>query len=339
VELSSPDATYSGPIAPGNIAGHIPDPYTADAFTDVNYYGSLAVRLTIPVHPIVSLTDILGQILEASWFPELMRLGNFQNVANFVKTLSDDFVNFEFGWEPFKADVESLIKAVTGASKALGQFERDSNNKIRRRHVFDTQQLGMVEDFVGDFVLSSPPQAGNTASQAIHRLTGVNSRYPTNRRAVTSRRIWFSGAYSYYSPVGKSLNDYERRVNSVVGVEITPEVLWDLAPWSWLADWRYNIGTILSNQNALSSDSLVMRYGYLMCETTTQTEITAENVRVLINGIEHDIGPVSAFWTSVRKERFKANPYGFGKDPSDLSTIQWSILIALGLAYTAGSLL
>jgi len=338
--------SYTGPLAPwpGNFL-QVPN-FEAPSFESANYYGALAISETLPVHPIVNLAEILGQILEHSWFPELMKLKDFSNYQEFTKWLSSQYVNFQFGWEPFKADVENLISLVRSASKHIAQFEADSSQKIRRKHVFSP--IGPVLNTVAstNLTLYTPSdQFSEYANEVYQELTGGNNRYFTDQKTLTTQEVSFSGAYVYYAPVSNLLDDILARVNSVAGVEITPSVLWELAPWSWLADWRWNIGTILSNHSALSSDNLVLQYGYLMVTTTFETITTAYDVLASKGkrpdgfDLVENIGPVSMTFRSVRKERFRATPYGFGKDPEGFSDTQWLILASLGLTKTLGVLL
>jgi len=336
---------YEGPLMvwPGESMAAAVAPMTPQS--DVNYYGALAIRETLPIHPMVNLAEILGQILEGSWFPELMKVGDFQNLETFVKVLSSQYVNLEFGFEPFKQDLLSLIKSVKDASKALAQVQRDVAQQIRRRHEFPPESPKETDfnDFDPNLIWPSNSFVDRDGA-IMAAVTGGNQRYHESAKVITSRRIWFSGAYVYYFPVVDVLDDILDRVNSIAGVEITPSVLWELAPWSWLADWRFNIGNILSNFSSLSEFNQVLKYGYLMVETTSTTIITYDDVRVS-NGSPNGfpstryVGSVSSYWTSVRKERFRASPYGFGQDPDGFSTTQWAILLSLGLTETLGVLL
>lgn len=152
------------------------------------------------------------------------------------------------------------------------------------------------------------------------------------------RRIWFSGAYTYHLHDGDSssqkLKGFEQKFNHLFGLRLTPEVIWNLAPWSWLADWNFNIGSNISNATALSQDGLVMRYGYLMCDTVVTRSST-------LRGAFTTTGTLPPFTTSFvqhRKERVKATPYGFGLNPASFNGRQWAILAALGMTKTPSSL-
>jgi hypothetical protein len=131
------------------------------------------------------------------------------------------------------------------------------------------------------------------------------------------------------------LESYEQKAN-ILGTRLTPEVLWELAPWSWLFDWQANVGDILSNLSLLSADGLVMRYGYLMCHTLAYNRYVIPAGARFTPGVE--TGPIFTVLGRETKERVRATPYGFGLNPDSFSIRQWAILGALGLTKTPRAL-
>jgi hypothetical protein len=154
-------------------------------------------------------------------------------------------------------------------------------------------------------------------------------------RTTTSsyKRIWFTGAYSYYlsedtTNLGR-YRMYAEKARYLLGFELTAEVLYELAPWSWLIDWFTNLGTLVSNATKLSQDGLVIRWGYLMTEQVNTVTYTLSGVRS--HDLRTTLGPSTLTLSTTRKSRVKASPYGFGLNPSSFTARQWSILAALGM--------
>jgi len=314
---SFPGAFYEGPVVP-IIRGGVYTSEDPGDFPDFGYYGPAAINATIPSHPNASLADDFGQILQHSFFPDLMKLSD-TTLQNFIKKLADGYLNFEFGWKPFKDDMQELINAVIHARKSIRQFQRDSGKPVRRRYRFPV--LTTTSKRTGlNFNLLRPPGSEN-----------FNLWYPGSYPGTVTNtyvsEIWFSGAYTYLAPEDQTSNYIVAKageVDHLLGINLTPADLWDLTPWSWLADWRYNIGTNLKNLSAFQEDNLVIKYGYLMAKQTFTTEVT-------LDAPLYEVAPHYT-WTSVRKERIKASPYGFGKNPESFSDTQWAILAALGLS-------
>jgi hypothetical protein len=131
--------------------------------------------------------------------------------------------------------------------------------------------------------------------------------------------VWFSGCYSYYYPkLDNPLLAKMREIRHIYGLEINPALMWELSPYSWLADWHFNIGTVLENMSRFANDGLAMRWGYIMCH------------QVVTKTISWDGNSVSL--TSERKTRRAGNPYGFAMNPSSYSGRQMAILAALGIS-------
>jgi hypothetical protein len=76
------------------------------------------------------------------------------------------------------------------------------------------------------------------------------------------------------------------------------------------------------------SDSLVMRWGYIMCHYTCRDTYLAEGVSLKGNAS----GPLTQTFITDVKKRVKATPYGFGLDTGSFSERQWAILGALGIS-------
>jgi hypothetical protein len=108
---------------------------------------------------------------------------------------------------------------------------------------------------------------------------------------------------------------------------LTPDLVWELLPFSWLSDWFVNIGNLISVNQALQEDSLVLRYGYLMQHDVTEIVFKHPSLPFRTGST----GELSAKLTYETKQRVRATPYGFGLNPSQFTTSQWAILAALGL--------
>jgi len=185
---------------------------------------------------------------------------------------------------------------------------------------------------------------GNGASQNYSYYYGFDptlatnvSQSPTGRVGSSSYTLhteehyWFSGAYTYYfGDVNNmdQINVWARDADKILGLGITPEVIWNAAPWSWLLDWFTNVGTNVTNWTNFSQDGLVLRYGYLM-RTFKSTHVhSADGVRFYN---DRRPGTVTLKYEVLSKERVKATPFGFGSNPNTWSARQWAILASLGM--------
>lgn len=297
---------------------------------DGTYYGTEAIRRTAPTSPSMSLLGALVE-LKREGLPALPGLAAFSRED--VRALGNEYLNLEFGFKPLAHDAAALAEIVIESNRILEQYRRDSGKQVRRSYSFPVERSATS-------VLTANGEATHWGSGGVTPWVTIgNVRVGTVpgrllRTSTVTRRIYFSGAYVYHLPVSSSLLGNMRRIasqaNHLLGAEITPALLWNLSPWTWLADWNFNIGSILSNVEAFSNDSLVLRYGYLMCHTVTRNEFTLSRTQ-LGNYKSGPAGPFTSVFVTEKKERVRASPYGFALNPSAYTGRQWAILAALGL--------
>jgi hypothetical protein len=151
-------------------------------------------------------------------------------------------------------------------------------------------------------------------------------------QTTTTTNQWFSGAYTYYLPPLENnllswLGHYEAYAHHLYGIRLDPDLLWNIAPWTWAADWFANTGDIVQNWSAFTHDGLVLRYGYIM------EHIKVESVYSLV-GYMFGNGRAGDCSTTIIREskvRRTATPYGFGLNPGSFTTRQNATIAALGI--------
>ena len=298
--------------------------------SEINRMGAELINSARPTQPEASLAQFLGE-LKRDGIPQLPLLELFKSGHGpRPSQVGGEYLNIEFGWKPFISDIRKLLTAVANSSKILSQYSRDSGRLVRRRRSLPTE---VVTNSWENRDPSSYRFLGSISSE-------IHDSYPSQPLEVLDRietSVWFSGAFSYYLDVGddalSKLRKYEQQANKLLGTRLNADVLYSLAPWSWLVDWFADVGTIVSNASALTEDGLVLRYGYLMRRTVATRYLT---YRPLGNGFHGgERVTYTTRYRTERKERARATPYGFGFSSDDLSGRQLAILGALGM--TKGS--
>lgn len=314
---------YSGPLMAVNPNGkdsiYYPSYSDSDLRNEMLKLGTTAIARTIPTNPSVGVGQLIGESLER--IPALPGAAILGRPGNVSKKFADEYLNYEFGLKPLLSDIDGIVQTVRDSNKILEQLERDSGRLVRRRYSFPVERTVERVDTAG--VYPWPPLHASMLDG-----TSVRSRVRT-----TEKRMWFSGAYTYYYAQGSDLWSRLRRIeqqgNRLFGLRLSPELAWELAPWSWAADWVTNAGDVIRNISAFSRDGLVLRWGYMMCHMTI-TDTYQIRYRLYPGGTRT---ATQTFKTTVKK-RVRATPYGFGLDPnwSDLSSRQLAILGALGMS-------
>ena len=287
--------------------------------------GSTAVAKTVPTSPASNAATFTGELLRDG-IPSHIGKQLLRDRAHFFRSLGSEYLNVEFGWKPFISDLRKFFVSVRDSHKILAQYERDAGKVIRRRYEFPTLESS-TQLYAPRQIQVDPTGPSNMYADA----TGYGMQHGER---ITRKSIWFSGAYTYYLARGdehrKKMARLAQEADRLLGTRITPEVLWELAPWSWAIDWITNFGEIFTNLTRFSEDGLVMKYGYVMGDFT-MTDRHFTTGCTWRDGTSS--GDARVVWENRTKLRVHATPWGFGLDPStDFTARQWSILVALGLS-------
>jgi hypothetical protein len=292
--------------------------------------GTTAINRCIPTSPVSDVSVALGELLRDG-IPNLPGEGLLRDrdarfagreVQGLDQTVAGEYLNAEFGLKPTINDIQSFSKAVVKSHKILDDYRRGSGKQIRRQYSFPTETSSNV--VVKDNIYPYIPTSTTWFFANPGRLT---------RTETIQKDTWFKGAFTYYLDPGEDrmgkLARASQEAKKLYGVRITPDVLWNIAPWSWAADWVSNAGDVISNVSAFATDGLVMRYGYLMEHTIATREYRLEGHR--FSGDTDSRTDIQTFVTET-KRRIPATPFGFGLDLGALSGRQQAIIAALGIS-------
>jgi len=253
------------------------------------------------------------------------------------KTLGDEYLNITFGWAPIIRDVEAAIKVLTKLDRLL--FPSDSSRRSVDRNV---STRGAT------FTGSTPLSIGNAFAQ---QTTGgpywaINS-YSSNRAPTNEVQVAATGEISvlenytvrttarFNTTARPSMtnNSHLDRAIDLLGLELTPEVIWELTPWSWLIDWFSNMGTVVGNLTTLGLSNVILNYAYSTHRLVSRVGMVCKPTIVSTgNGARSSTGYFSYLYEIDHKARIAASPFGFDVSLGALSAGQWGILTALGLA-------
>jgi len=291
---------------------------------DLADMGATAVAQCSPTNASSDLLTAIGELFKDG-LPASESHRNWQKRAQTAKSAGSEYLNAQFGWLPLVSDISAFADTVLNADRILSQYERDMGKLVRRR-----RELPSTQERSETVLSNSQYPLGIQGPISGAREPLAPGRWIETTWKTYSR--WFSGAFSYGIPLNSTsragMSSLAQKADKLFGISLTPDVLWELAPWSWAIDWFSNTGDVLSNLSDVASQGLVMQYGYMM-ETTihrkTYSLIPAGNP-----GRFFSVPPVTL--STVTKKRVKANPFGFGVSWDGLSPLQLSIAAALGIS-------
>lgn len=322
-----------------------PDPSWFITSNDV-VSGKQAISLASPTRPVANLSTLIGETLSS---PILLLPGArllqgrtrdiLKSVPGLSRDIGSEYLNVVFGWLPLIQDIRKIITACLDANAIIASYTKDSGLLSRRHYklpILDTTLLFQGSDVSpGNATYSEAYKADGTLLGSGSGGFTANVSSAGMVVSVSARQSrWFTGGFTYYVPEGggafQDLSRFEALAAKLFGTRLTPEVLWEIAPWSWLIDWIAGIQAHLSVFSQLDADGLVLRYGYL----TIRDQVTVSTLFDVsaLNGAELTYKR-SAFTRIVYdgKRRIKSTPFGFGLSPSAFTDRQWTILAALGM--------
>lgn len=295
----------------------IPSDIESDAF------GTTAIANVEPTNPLSGLAVALGE-LKADGLPSLPGIHTWRPRTWTAKNAGSEYLNKEFGWVPLLSDIRSFSDTASNSDLLVEQYARNSGRKIKRQFSLPSSTE----------VLATTSGSGYTAFSP-NLDPGFHNSTPQWTETETLKRIrWFEGCFTYYLPTfdpnGSNFRRNRLIANKLYDARVTPETVWNLAPWTWAADWLGNFGDVIHNVTAFRDTGLVMQYGYVMETTIHERQRTVSNITFKnLPNVRHS---VTTTLRNTVKYRRTATPYGFGLDTSSFTGKQWAILAALGMS-------
>lgn len=251
-------------------------------------------------------------------------------------------MNYQFGWRPFIKDILDFVQAQKKLESHI-RFARKNNGKWIKRN-------GTLRD-----------EVTTTTSEITGYITPVlvsNLCWPPGsldkgtKTVVTTDKIWFEAMMKYY--IAELEVDSCQSIwtspllRKLYGLDISPSLLYQVMPWTWLQDWFINIGDIVSNMSdTLMFDNLVAKYAYVMRHRSMT--VMYDSVKPLRSREPNCTNGRITSWNTARpgprprarvkflaecKERAQASQWGFGNEGESLTDRQLAILLALGISKT-----
>lgn len=287
--------------------------------------GATAVSRCRPTASAVELSTALGE-LRKEGLPSLPGIRTWQERSLRASSAGSEYLNAVFGWAPLVDDITKFCDMISKSGSILSQYESDKAKPIRRRYSFPSERVSttvtLSENKLPWGLTTTGGFSGQTSGGKWVETTSV------------TRDTWFSGAFAYGVPngiySGTGIMEAIGQADRLLGLSLTPDVLWNLTPWSWAIDWFTNTGDVLETLSDFASQGLVMRYGYVMEHVVHEKTYSLTGCRIY--GKPVSLAP-SRLVTET-KTRIKANPFGFGVTWEGLSSSQLAILAALGISRT-----
>lgn len=300
--------------------------------------GTKVIASCDPFKPQASLAVTLGELLLGS-LPSLVKnVARWKSgTSSLMSAGSSEYLNVQFGWLPLISDIQNAIETLL----KLDMLLHTSDEKRRQRYgslgeFHDSSESLVSYTYATDAFASNSTLQGGIANAN----SGVSLGAP---RAVISGKILRTGQiYTDYRFSGRfhlgvrstGTNGYVDRAIEFLGLKLTPQVVWQLAPWTWLMDWASNLGAIAQNLNSMQLSNVLLDYAYLTVRSryTGTSTLEVSSVSGYLTG-KADCSRFNKQMLTIEETvREGASPFGFSFSWAGLSQFQLSILAALGMS-------
>jgi hypothetical protein len=301
-----------------------------DSDAKIKSDGDNAINMARPPSPAVNILTSAGELVSDGLPrpPDLIRWRS--TLADLLKAGKDaagDYVAYQFAWRPLVSEIRAYYRQVVKADDIITRASSRAG------------QSGIIR--VG---YDYPMKNTNTNSGGTVNCYGWESAVPLGNLAPggTSsevyHRTWFEGKYLYFHPIPKTAekesHGFADHAKYVLGLRLTPEVLWNLSPWSWFSDWLTNTDVVIGALSSTVSDGMVPVESFVMNHYKRQAVKSASGFHMSGDGLIARFTPTSTKTLSEQKLRFPSIPYlGFGGGVSSLTAKQVSILAAIGISH------
>lgn len=253
-------------------------------------------------------------------YRRLLRRSSPVRRRKFIRNISKTWLEANFGWFPFVKDVQDMYHTWHHHSETLREL-RKWNDKDRKRRKILTN-------------VTSTTDLGGSDSTPMHypyvipNITGGVPYGSYNLTLFEYEKMWVEGRFRYYIPRIDSVQWQRKAVRYLFGLNVTPTLLWELTPYSWLIDWYTNVGKMIQEAGGTPDlqENLVAKYAHTM--TRKKKIILCKSVLNFNDGTRHD---ATWYYHMTRKLRHDGVNQPFWKS-GDLSARQYSILAALGIS-------
>lgn len=304
-------------------------------------WGSKGWAKASPIKPNINLGRFLVELKDV---PEMLR-----NTHEFFHQFSgkrwkgrsldfwgNQYLNQVFGWIPFIQDLQRLINLANSLEEFRNYLKRNNRQRIHKR-----VNLYYTESETVDY--------NNTVTDAMVPLNVVDGVYVagagTEKHVTRSfTKIWFEGEFRFHIPDRFLYGSAQPLLDlQIMGLLPDLNLIWQVTPWSWMADWFLPIGSILKNVSDNFEYNLVSPYAYVMGHQL-QTRTYSGTHRLAVGyspapGVYNYVtqGAETTLYEEIL-QREVASPYGFGLTWSGFNPYQIGVLTALGLSRSRWSL-
>lgn len=357
VTYSGSFVIYTRPDVEADIAHHAGLVRTRDAQgIDPDDFKDLGPRAYNRLRPKVEKANLFQTIAEAKDVPRTLfqtagfykdlqetvgaglrdlKPGYFEaKLGELAKRSPSDFLAYQFGWKPFVKDVVDMLDLVLSFPQYVAEAKAKNGKWVRKRwheDLVDPVPPGYVHYDSGTLQFN-PCAPSLQVGEPDNMLVPWTSRLRVYLEHQT--RVWYVGKFKAYYPefdegleAGYPAVFKAAQFIKLSGLSPSPYKLWQITPWSFLADWFTGVGQNIQVLEDLAGDAVVSEYMYAMRYSLHRFRYVGQFQTT--DGQSHTVTGFSGL--EVKRRVPAGSPFGFQVAPGGLRASQKAVVAALAL--------
>jgi len=213
----------------------------------------------------------------------------FDELRDLDQTASSAYLSFKFGWE-------SMVRGIRDFLPSPAKITRDINflvERIGRDNSFRTKKTWRENE------PSVPTMRANLyRNEGIHDLT-------VRKQGVRHCELRVMANFAINFPNLDSPRFRQRLFDRKLGLYPTPLDLYNLIPWTWLADWFLGAGDYLKLLETISGDKNTVNYGFATYRE--DTVVSASMAGRLVTTTSRNINGVFSTYDTYQVRKHAGN--------------------------------
>jgi hypothetical protein len=172
----------------------------------------------------------------------------YRTLRQILKSGSDVYLQNKFNILPLLSDISVVANAMANVQNQLNKLIANAKKPLHAHWGTDLQNLQDIDT-------SYPIQSAFTPPGLVTLLG--HCKYRTRRFQATLDYSYEVESYSPKELLGRGLADY-------LGLTLSPQVIWNAIPWSFVVDWVLGVGPWLSQftQRQLGITTHIIQFGW-----------------------------------------------------------------------------
>lgn len=282
---------------------------------------------------LIEIRDLKKSIVSVrdAWrsISELLRGGRFARKT--VKDVLGSHLGVEFGLLPLIDDTRKCITSFDKFNQFVNRYATTTGSPVIKR-----SWASILDERGSDSV----PTTISVSSSGLFTSLGpsVVNTYKSNDIYVTRTwgdNVWAQAEWKVYLKRPTTRLEFANLYRRFLGLRLGVDTIWELIPFSFMADYVSTVGDSLANLSPGVADEVVitkgvsMRHRYLHATAVYTTYMTGGTFYTLNR--ERASCSASASLVYESKTRKLLDPYGIYIKPPDLNFRQIATLSSLGL--------